>query len=132
VSECEIIGGFVEQAKTSAGLQHQLCDQDARAFAAGEPPHALIQIPPKTETARPTPPRESRAPDKSPHRYPAAQSTAQSDVWIKLAALVEVDDLQSLGPANLARLRLDSPRSSRSKVVLPLPFGPTSPTVCRT
>ena len=36
-----------------------------------------------------------------------SQSPPQSDVRIKLAILVEVDDSQSIGPPNLARFRLD-------------------------
>ena len=51
----------------------------------------------------------------------------QGEIRIELAVLVEVNDAQVLGALDLAGCGAISPRSSRSSVVLPLPFAPTKP-----
>jgi len=56
------------------------------------------------------------------------ESALERDVGIELAVLIEIDDAETVRGPDLSLCRLNVPRIKRSSVVLPLPFGPTSPT----
>ena len=56
--DVEIVGRLVQQQHVRR-LEHELRDQNARAFAAGKPAHRLIQLVAREEKpAPPTRPRE--------------------------------------------------------------------------
>src|SRR5260370_19544418 len=97
----EVVGGLVEQ-KNVGGLEHELRDQDARAFASGKPPDRLAELlAGKKESRRPSGHVNYAI---SIHNRIAVrcESAAQSYVGIERAGLVEVDDAQPVGAAHLA------------------------------
>ena len=57
------------------------------------------------------------------------QRPAQRHIRVELAALIEINNTQPVGPSNLSRWSgPTSPRNIRNRVVFPLPLGPTNPT----
>src|SRR5260370_3056524 len=97
----EVVGGVGEQ-KNVGGLEDELRDQDARAFASGKPPDRLAELlAGKKESRRPSGHVNYAI---SIHNRIAVrcESAAQSYVGIESAGLVEGDDAQPVGAANLA------------------------------
>ncbi len=77
-------------------------DQDASPFATGEPFHGLVELfAAEQESCRPR--GNVNDPVLINHRIAfGSQSAAQRHVGIEFAGLVEVNDAQPLGPANLS------------------------------
>src|ERR1700694_135015 len=104
----EVVSRFVEQENVG-GLKHELCDQNAGAFASGKAAYGLAKLlAGKQESCRPS----------GYVNYAIAihdgiavrrEGAAQSYVGIERARLVEVDDAQPVGAANLATGRSEVP-----------------------
>ena len=97
----EVVGRLVEQQQVG-GLQHQLSDQHARAFASGKLADRAIQVfAGERETLAPS--RHVNHAVLVDHRVAVGRErAAQRQIRIELAVLVEVDDAQRRRPSDLA------------------------------
>ena len=95
----EVVGGLVEKEHIR-GLQHELSNQDAGAFAARKPADALIQgFSGEEETSSPG--RDVNHLVLITHRIAVgSECAAQGDVGIELAILVEINDAEIVGLAH--------------------------------
>ena len=94
----QIVCRFV-QKKNVGGLEHQLGNQDASALATREPANPLIQSLTREKKAR-RPGCDMNYLILIANRVTIrSQGAPQSNVWIELAILVEIDDAQIFGQA---------------------------------
>ena len=105
-----------------------LRDQHARLLAAREPRHRLIELLSRKQKTR-RPRRDMNHAVLIDDRIAVRRKrTAQRLITVQLPVLLEVNDPQLIRALESPASGSSSPVSSRSSVVLPLPFGPTRPT----
>ena len=124
----EVVGRLVEQQKVGR-LKHELRDQDARAFASGKASNGLTELLAGEEESRRPSSDVNDAVAKDDGIAVGSKRAAQGNVGIERAAS---DRSRRCAAGRRGESRrwsaARSPCSKRSRVVLPLPFGPTRPT----
>ena len=102
--DVEVVGGLVEQQNVG-GLEHELGDEHARPFAAGEIADRLVELLAGKEEARgPTGDVNGAALVDDAVAF-RGEGAAQGQVLVELAHLAEVDQAQGFGALRWFRRR---------------------------
>ena len=102
----EIVCRFVKE-KHVGRLKHQLRDQNARAFAAGEPADGTIEIFSREQKTRGPRSDVNHAFLVNDRIAVRRERTPKQDVGIEASVLVKIDDAQIIGFANFSVRRLE-------------------------